>query len=218
MSLIPIGLQCATAVFKKNIGKGSETLPFDWMFATSKFVYQMLILLLVENMNIEQLVREHFFKCDGKAGYVLNEHYTTGSGSALYNSKYDAIFPHDQNNEDNIVKYIRRFTRLKNLILNSSNHLYFIYISQSSLGSGNFTIDGREIVADVYLYLSNIYELIGKYRNNYEMIVFDAINTKCSIDSSKDNIHKDIILHSIKPANCWQELMKEMQNFSINFV
>ena len=61
MIIIPIGLQCANATFKKEINKTSETLPFDWMFATPAFVYEMLRLLLDEQTSTRDLVTEHFF-------------------------------------------------------------------------------------------------------------------------------------------------------------
>ena len=176
MIIIPIGLQCTNATFKKNINKISHTFPFDWMFATPKFVFEMLILLLKENMDIKQLVTEHFFLCEKRASYHKIEHYyTCENGFALYNCKYDAIFPHDENSIDSVNKYIRRFERLKDLILTTEEKLYFIYTSQSSLENGNFTIDGNNIINNEYLYLSKIYELIGKFRKNYKVIVFDSI-------------------------------------------
>jgi hypothetical protein len=61
MIIIPIGIQCTNAIFKKDINKSSRTLPFDWMFATPKFVFEMLELLLDRDMNINELVEKHFF-------------------------------------------------------------------------------------------------------------------------------------------------------------
>jgi hypothetical protein len=101
---------------------------------------------------------EHYFTCD--------------NGVTLLNTKYNVIFPHDKNNIDTIDKYIRRFERLKDTILNSTECLYFIYTSQSSLESGNFTIDGNIVINDVYVYMSKIYKLISKFRNNYKINVF----------------------------------------------
>ena len=165
MIIIPIGIQCATTTFKNKIQK-THTLPFDWMFATPRFVFEILVLLLEQNMNLEELVKNHFFYCEKRANMTEVEHYyTCDDGFALYNSKYNVIFPHDENNIENINKYIRRFERLKDIILHSNEELCFIYTSPSSSKSGNFTIDGNIVINDVYLYLSKIYSLIGKYRN-----------------------------------------------------
>ena len=73
--IIPIGVQCTNAFFKQNIKKTSETLPFDWMFSTPKFVFQMLELLLDKKMDIQTLVVDHFFACEKRATYDKNEHY-----------------------------------------------------------------------------------------------------------------------------------------------
>jgi hypothetical protein len=66
MIIIPIGIQCTNATFRNKFNK-TETLPFDWMFTTPKFVFEMLFLLLEENIDIEELVKEHFFIVDKKA-------------------------------------------------------------------------------------------------------------------------------------------------------
>lgn len=58
--------------------------------------------------------------------------YTCYNGGLLYNSKYNVIFPHDNYNTETINKYIRRFERLKDIIINAKEELCFLYISQSS--------------------------------------------------------------------------------------
>jgi hypothetical protein len=67
MHIIAIGLQCNTTSFKARHGLLTKSYPFDWMYATSKFVYEMLHLLLEKNMNIEELVKKHFLLCDKKS-------------------------------------------------------------------------------------------------------------------------------------------------------
>ena len=42
--------------------KKTSTLPFDWMFATPSIDFEMLELLLEKNINIEDLVKNYFFK------------------------------------------------------------------------------------------------------------------------------------------------------------
>lgn len=67
----------------------------------------------------------------------MEHFYTDDNGVLLYNTKYNVIFPHDEYNED--------------LILNSIECLYFIYTSQYSLYKGNYTIDGKNVIKDVYI-------------------------------------------------------------------
>ena len=210
MIIIPIGLQCTNASFKKNINKSSKTLPFDWMFATPKFVFEMLELLLDKDMNINELVENHFFLCEKRAGMnTVENYYSDENGAALYNIKYKCIFPHDTYTQETIDKYIRRFYRLKEIILNSDEKLCFIYSSQSSLHNGNFTIDGEKVVSDVYTYLSKIYTLIGKYNNNYKIILFDAIN-----EEDKTLLHENVVLCQLNTSNDWLNILSQMVNYT----
>ena len=166
--IIPIGLQCTGAEFLKANNCRSEAFPFDHMFATPEFVYKMLVLLLEINMDIRELVNNHFFLCEKKASSNSLENYVTDkNGIALFNTKYNAIFPHDEYTDKSREKYYRRFLRLKGYIYNKRENLNFMYISQASFENGNFTIDSKYVVADVYEYLGKIYDLIGKYRQNY---------------------------------------------------
>ena len=212
MIIIPIGIQCTSATFKNEIGQ-SCSLPFDWMFATPKFVFEMLVLLLEKNMDIKELVENHFFYCEKRATLNTGEHYyTCEDGFALYNTKYNAIFPHDNISIENIDKYIRRFERLKDIILNSTEDLYLIYISQSSSQIGNFTIDGINVVNDVYTYLSKIYKLIGIFRNNYKMVLFDTIHAE-----SPELLDANIVLHKLNKCNGWDILMHQVRTYTYLF-
>lgn len=208
MLIIPIGLQCTSSTFKIEIQK-THSYPFDWMFATPKFVFEMLVLLLEENMDVEQLVRDHFFCCDKKAdSKIIEYYYTCEDGFALYNTKYKAIFPHDHLTEEDINKYIRRFNRLKEAILNSSEELYFVYASQCSLRIGNLAIDNEYIVNDVYIYLSKIYRLIGQFRSNYKMVLFDAIQNE-----PLEYLDSNIVLCKLNSCSHWNHLVPQMKNY-----
>jgi len=204
--IIPIGIQCLNATLKKRINKDTKTLPFDWMFSHPKFVYEILNLLLENKINTEGIVNNHFFCCDKRASYKQsNYYYTDSNGFALYNSKYDVIFPHDKNDEETKMKYIRRLSRLKDLILNSNEKLVFIYSSQPSLKEGNFTIDKRVIIKNVYSYLTKIYNLINMYNNNNKMIVFDSI-----LNEDKSELNEKITLYEMNPCNKWSKLLNQI--------
>jgi hypothetical protein len=202
MIIIPIGLQCFSANFLKKINKRHKSYPFDWMFATPKFTYIMLALLLnkkveidgkpIESNSINDLVRNHFFDCKDRAiTYNMNDYYTCWYGSALYNKRYNVIFPHDSYNEETISKYIRRFEYLKKVILESTEELCFIYASQAG-EECKFTINYKDPIEDAYGYFSKIYTLIRSYRENYKMIIFDAIQT-----DNEENLDKNITLYKI---------------------
>lgn len=209
MIIISIGVQCSSATYKNEIDK-KHTLPFDWIFTNPKSTFELLVLLLENNMNIEELVKNHFFYCEKKANmYDFEHYYTCDSGNAHYNTKYNILFPHDENNDETIQKYIRRFERLKDIILNSNEELCFLYTSPSSNEYGNFTIDGNIIINNVYIYLSKIYNLIGKYRNNYKMILFDAIQ-----EEQIELLDENIVLCKLNKCNNWLDLLPEMRNFT----
>lgn len=204
--IIPIGMQCTNATLLKQHGRRVVSFPFDWMFSTPKFVFSMLELLLETNITIEDLVTNHFFYCTKRAKMKGTEHYHTCiTGGVLYNSKYNVIFPHDRHNAQTIGKYIRRFQRLKDTITNATEELCFVYCSPSSSDSGNFTIDGKNALGEVYLYLSKIYQLIGKYNRNYKLIIFDAIK-----EEPKERLDKSIILYELTPCAHWIQLSSQI--------
>lgn len=209
MNIISIGMQCTNAALKRKNNINSKTFPFDWMLSNPKFIFEMLELLLNKNMNIKELVEDHFFVIDKKVKFKIGEHYyIDDTGNDLYNKKYNVIFPHDKNSIETINKYIRRFERLKDLIINSTDKLYFIYSSQSSSTIGNFTINNINIIHDVYYYLSKIYTLIGKYNNNYKIIMFDAIK-----EEDKTLLNKNIILYELNSCYTWSQLIDQIPNF-----
>ncbi len=213
MLIIPIGVQCTTATFKNEIEK-THTFPFDWMLSHPSFVFKMFELLLEENIDIDDLVRNHFLCCNKRAtNHHYTEHYyTCNDGCSLYNTKYNVIFPHDKTDDETVHKYTRRFERLKNAILNSTEKLCFMYVSQSSLESGNFTIDGNVIIKDVYVHISKIYELIGRFRTHYEMVIFDAIQNE-----QMELLNGNITLFKLNKYSNYIYMLPEMRNHTYFF-
>ena len=103
--------------------------------------------------------------------------------------------------------------RLKHIILSSKSKICFVYISQSSLQSGNFTIDGNEVVNNVYLYLSKINVLINKYNNNYQIFLFDAIQNE-----AEELLDKNITLIKLQKTNSWSQLLNQVNAFKYIFL
>jgi len=206
MNYISIGAQCTTAELFQKLKIKHETLPFDWMLSYPRFTYLMLHMLLVDKMDIHTLVHEHFFKLDKRTKCVKREHYyETNTDVINMNSKYDVIFPHDPPTDHD--KYIRRFQRLKDMILNCSINLTFVFVSFSSKQSGNYTVNGKDPSPDTYEYLDKIYQLIHKTRdgNKFKFVVYDAIN------AGKQILSKDIIYVPIASKPVFYELFGELQ-------
>lgn len=210
ITYISLGVQCTIPLFLKNNNLRKEAYPFDWIISNPKFIYEILVLLL-NNCNISDLVINHFFYCLLKADCAKIENYIISkNGFALYNPKYNVIFPHDEYNYNTVQKYIRRFERLKNIILNDNKIIHFIYISQSSLDLGNFKINNVNIIDNVYTYINKIFDLISNYRKNFKIIVFDTI--------LNDNIilNKDIELYKLDRCNSWIELIPQVEKYISN--
>lgn len=202
---ISIGFQCATPRMFEILNLKKETLPFDWMLSTPKFVYTILSLLLVEQVEVSNIVDNDFFNCDKRATFQDYEHYVTNEhGRTLVNSKYNVCFPHDTISDRD--KYIRRLERLKEIILDKSNFLNIVYVSVSSPESGNFTIDDIEPIQNLYEYMEKINILLKAIRTNYKIVVFDT-NKPADITPS-DILH--LFYYDIEKKNSWLESMHEL--------
>ena len=104
---------------------------------------------------------------------------------------------------------------MKELILKSEEELIFMYTSQSSLRTGNFTIDNRYIIHDVYSYIVKIYDLISKYRcNKFKLIIFDTIKKD---DKSLFN-GKNVTLYQLNKCKYWYYMFDQMDQYLNNFI
>jgi len=202
---ISIGTQCTTPTLFDRLQVKKASLPFDWMFSTPQFVYEIMKLLFIDRKEIDYIIDNHFFVCDKRAQlqsleyHILNEH-----GPVLVNSKYNVCFPHDTILDRD--KYIRRISRFKQIILDNDNFIYFIYISVSSPNSGNYVIDGVEPIQKLYEYIEQIHNILKDIRTNYKIIVFDT-------NKPSDIIPSDILYltyYDIEKKNSWGELLPEL--------
>jgi hydroxymethylpyrimidine pyrophosphatase-like HAD family hydrolase len=192
---ISIGVQCTSAVFKNNVQK-TTSFPFDWMFSNPKFVFEMLLLLLIQNISIEELVKDHFFYCDKRANISRHEHYyICDNGSALYNSKYNVIFPHDEYNIETINKYIRRFERL-NEALHSNEDILFVRIYDNLEEKlipdnyyDNILIRDEE---DIQKWEDFINDIQSKYNKKIKLLIITSKEDICS------KTYNNIIMHFTK--------------------
>jgi len=213
MKVVSLGFQCTLNMYLKKINKRKTAYPFDWILSTPKIVFELLKLLLIDNLDTKELVKEYFFKCDGRVNSKFAEHFyiDDNPNGKLHNTKNNLIFPHDEDSIETIEKYIRRFDRLKDDILNSNEEICFIYTSQSNLeGDGNFTIKGINQISNVYMYLNKIYELIGNIRNGkkYKMMIFDAVKNE-----DKNILNKNIILYELYSCENWVRIEHQLYNY-----
>ena len=178
------------------------------MFSTPQFVYTIIKLLLIDKKEIDDIVDNHFFVCDKRAqlqDHILYEHHILNKdGPVLVNSKYNVCFPHDTVSDRD--KYIRRMERFKQILLDTNNYLYFVYVSISSPNSGNYTIDRVEPIQQLYEYIEKIHNILKDMRTNYKIIVFDTNKPYDVIPS--DILH--LMYYDIEKKNNWMELLPEL--------
>jgi len=211
MLIIPIGIQCTNYQYLVNHGLRKMAYPFDGIISNPKFVYELLELLLDSEISLKELVKDYFLYSNKKTKFIrLEHHYTdeSGEGFGICNTKYNVIFPHDTYNDETIEKYIRRFERLSQDILNNNEEICLMYTSQSSLDCGNFTINGEECITDMYIYINKIYNLVKKHRDTFKFIVFDSIKT-----DDKNILNKNIQLIELNTCDEWGHLIPQMDNY-----
>jgi hypothetical protein len=204
---ISIGSQCTTPFLFDRLGVKAESLPFDWMFSTPYFVYSMMKLLLIDKLETTDIVDNYFFACDKTARWFEEEpaHYINaenGDGNVLINSKYNVAFPHDT--QEDREKYIRRFERLKQLILDESIFINFVYVSIPR--DNYFVVNEIEPIENLHGYIEKINNIIKEVRSNFKILVFDT--NKPSDVTSPDILH--IFYYDIEKKHSWGDLLPEL--------
>lgn len=202
---ISIGAQCTTPTLFDRLKVKEESLPFDWMFSTPEFVYTILKLLLIDKKEIDDIVDNDFFLCDKTAMYFgtrPSNYINKPNGDVLINSKYNVAFPHDIISDRE--KYIRRFERLKKLILDESIFIYFVYVSIA--GIYDFIVNEKQPIQQLYEYVEKINSLIKEVRSNYKILIFDTNKQHECIPS--DILH--MAYYDIEKKKEWEELLPEL--------
>jgi|694.fasta_scaffold104304_2 hypothetical protein len=162
-------------------------------------------MLLIDKKEIDDIVDNHFFKCDKRACLHSIKHFILNNdGPVLVNSKHSVCFPHDTPLSRD--KYIRRMERFKKILLDNDNYIHFVYVSVSSKHSGNYTIDGVEIIQELYSYIEQIHDILKGIRTNYKICVFDANRPSDVITPNSAYI----IYYDIEPKNSCVDLLPEL--------
>jgi hypothetical protein len=202
---ISIGAQCTTPLLFERLNVKKESLPFDYMFSTPQFVHTIFKFLFTEQKEIDDIIDNHFFVCDKRARYYNPEpaHYiNTPEGNVLINSKYNVAFPHDTMLDRE--KYIRRLERLKQLILDESVFIYFVYVSIPR--ENYFRVNDIEPIQQLYEYIEQINNILKDIRTNYKIIVFDTNKPSNIMPSDTNILYYDIE----KKKASWPELLPEL--------
>jgi hypothetical protein len=195
---ISIGSGCAASTLLKQRGLRTQSLPFDWLLSHLKYVNDVFkslyndsiddtVELFLDKSNNDTFSAsinhsagtDNSVKYINDAGFVHEQKFeayrtTSNSSNLPYNRKYKATFPHDIVG-GNTDKYVRRLSRLKNLLLDENIFLSFIYISPSSPDT-HYSIDGDVLTMDGGADLNNFCEFLEQKRDNFEVIYVDSLN------------------------------------------
>lgn len=216
---IPLGMQCTVAKYLRDHKRRVKAYPFDWMLSHPKFVLTMLQKLLVDEIDPHRIVTNDFYIVDKKIKMIHEEHfrelkeYPAGMRHT-FNSRYNVIFPHDNPNDPETVrKYTRRFQYLKDAVLNKDISIDFYYVSPSSTKSGNFTINGIEIVSKVFDTLIDINNLILKlHGSNFRLLIFDALQVESPMCFVNIPTIKFTLLN---PENRYTEIIEQLNKLHV---
>ena len=205
---IPLGFQCTTAEILKKMNKRFSSFPFDWIISTPYSILKLLDILLKNECNINDFVLNEFFNFDTNLIFMKQEEFQTHSqGNILYNSKYNLIFPHIKYNDETVLKFKRRFERLRNYILDNNVKIQFFFINRIinndviEVNENNlkYSINNNNIYLNIKENFIKLKNLLLNYmnENRFKIIIINAV------DKINDNIilDKNIIYHEIIPLN-----------------
>jgi len=209
---ISIGSGCAASTLLQRRNLRHQSLPFDWMLSHLKYVNDVVkslyedtidetVELFLDKSNLETFSTiikhpagtpssEKYINDDGVVHDQKFEAYQTiTSSSGLdvsyprlpYNRNYKTTFPHDKIG-GNTDKYVRRLTRLKNLLLDENTFLTFIYISPSSPIT-HYSVDGDILTMDGGKDLNDFCEFLEKKRDNFEVVYADSLSDSTELNA-----------------------------------
>lgn len=162
--IIPIGNHCWVAYNLKALGFRKQAYPFDWITSQPVDLFR-LFFDIITSENVFEFINIFFNMDENEIIHMKynNQYY-------FKNIKYNITFPHDDLS-DIKEKYLRRFTRLKNIFFNSD--ILFIFAARSE----NFE---KEILAFI--------EKVIKVKGN------DNIHLFC-INGFLENVDNKYITH-----------------------
>lgn len=223
MRYISFGCQCSTAKLYELQNIKGESMPFDWIISSPKVIYEILYVLLIEKMDIIYFVTRYFFTNLLKYKMInINEKYiaehfiadpdgTIGVNECYFlNKQFNLLMPHDRYNIIDTVKYIRRFTRLVDILLDPTEEITCIYTSESSPNKGNYTVDNNKVIKDVYHYMNLIYDLLlfNRQKHNTHLIIFDSL-----LEEDEQTLNPNISLIYVAQQQNWVYMISEIAHY-----
>lgn len=211
---IPIGFQDTPTIILDNLKLRYKKLPFDNMLSTPEFIYTIIKLIVVDKMEAEEIVDKHFFCCDKRVSLIKPENYAVDkNGKVLFNSKYNVCFPNNTLNDRE--SYVKKIRNLKKLLKDRNNYIYFLFVSVPSNEKTNYTIDGKQVIKNLYYHVNELDEILSKVLYKYKIIVFD---TKKELPLKK-KIKECVYFFEIEPKKTKEELLPEIvQKLSISII
>lgn len=89
--------------------------------------------------------------------------------------------------------------------MDQNNTIKLIYISQSSLGRGNFTLNGNTVITDVYQNINKLNNLLLEYNKNISIVLFDSIQNE-----DQNMLNSNINLIKINQQQRWSQIVKNI--------
>jgi hypothetical protein len=191
---ISLGFQCTTSEVLKKTNKRFHSYPFDWILSNPKGIYE-LIKKLLKSDDIKDFVKNEFLKFDGYVFLTKAEEFfiSKTQTNMLYNSTYNLIFPHEENNLVTIIdKYTRRFGRLKDMLLDNSKFINLIFVNRMSTNMA-FKINDINILEGCEEYLNQLYNLLNDIRTNFSINIITPNISIIDVDKLDNNIKTILI-------------------------
>jgi hypothetical protein len=203
MIIIPLGIQCSVPDAIKNANLRQETYMFDWLWTPSKTVFNILSILLHQNIDktIDYMTTDYkYYTYLGNERYVINHNHIT---ECQMNKNTGLGITHYIINDEFKAKLRRRLNRFLDK-LKSNEKILFIYADCAS-PSKNYYIDDINFGIDASNDLHNIYNLLSHFNKNIEIIYF------CWNEHYKnDSIIKHI---SFDYKNHWSDVSELIKNY-----
>jgi hypothetical protein len=207
MKVIPLGLQCSVPEGIKRANLREYSYPFDWLWTPSKTTYNILYILINENVDkaVDYMTTGYsYYK------YLNNEHYlyVNKITECQMNPNTGLGITHFTINDEYKNKLKIRLERMLRDI-KSNEKIVFIYADAANLNF-NYHLNDIEYGVDATEYLLKIYELIYPLNNNIKIVYF-CWNIRKSENGIIEYIAYDFKQH-------WGHVSELIKNYLINMI
>jgi hypothetical protein len=207
MKVIPLGLQCSVPEGIKRAKLREYSYPFDWLWTPSKTTYNILYILINENVDkaVDYMTTGYsYYK------YLNNEHYLSVNNitECQMNINTGLGITHFTINDEYKNKLKIRLERMLRDI-KSNEKIVFIYADAAN-SNFNYHLNDIEYGVDATEYLLKIYELIYPLNNNIKIVYF-CWNIRKSENGIIEYISYDFKQH-------WGHVSELIKDYLINMI